>query len=491
MVFFIAVVFYIKVLLPLRLVFHRYFVLVISAAYHYNRYTFYFWYWLVFGALMLSSSLPLAATFNIQAAALAFLRVPSLTASSLINLLEASEALPMSPALQPVLKEASLATLWQEAPYIDFAGLGLLSPKVAQELHRLWPSIHPEQELEPYLTAGVGVLLWGDADYPALLAESHRPPACLFYKGNVAALNAFTNLAVVGTRQASDLGRATTQHLIEGLQGHPICIVSGLAEGIDTEAHAAALKAKLPTVAVYGCGLSQTYPARNKALAQAIVEAGGTLLSEFYLQEQPNPKHFPQRNRIIVGLSQAVVVVEAARKSGAMITAHMGLDENRSVCAVPWHPSHELGAGPLSLIFDGAPPVWEASHVLDILNERPPTGYSRRLLEGKTATVKQKQLTPKKEEPRTQQVSLPLLSAAVLQASKPAVVEVKSSRPAYPQGSLEALIIQALGQQTLTLDELARLVKQSIPELMVALTMLSLEGDVEELSGARVRLARE
>jgi DNA processing protein len=419
---------------------------------------------------------------SVQAAALAFLRVPGLTSNALINLLEASEALPVSPELQG----ASLATLWQEARYIDFVRHGLLSPQVAETLHRLWPSIHPNQELEPYLKAGVGLLLWGDAHYPALLAESHSPPACLFYKGNVAALSAHTNLAVVGTRQASDLGRSSTQHLIEGLRGENLCIVSGLAEGIDTEAHHAALKAELPTVAVYGCGLSQTYPARNKGLAQAIVEAGGTLLSEFYLQEAPNPSHFPKRNRIIVGLSQAVVVVEAARKSGAMITAHMGLDENRSVCAVPWHPSHELGAGPLSLIYEGAPPVWEASHVLDVLNSRPPAGYSRRL-QAKAATVSQKKLTSKTqapiqtETPTMQQVHLPLLQPSHSSAQRFA---------SYPENSIEAHILQTLAQQTLTLDELASALKQSMPELMVAITMLSLEGDVEELSGARVRVAK-
>lgn len=451
---------------------------------------------------MLRSPAPLATSVNMQAAALAFLRVPGLGANSLINLIEASEALSLSPELQDAslvtfLKNASLSTLWQEAPYIDFAGLGLLSGQVTENLRRVWHHTRPELELEPYLKAGVGLLLWGDAHYPSLLAECHAPPACLFYKGNVAALSEFTNLAVVGTRQASDLGRASTQNLIEGLKGQNICIVSGLAEGIDTEAHHAALKASLPTVAVYGCGLSQTYPARNKGLAQAIVEAGGTLLSEFYLLEEPSAKHFPKRNRIIVGLSQAVVVVEAARKSGAMITAHMGLDENRSVCAVPWHPSHELGAGPLSLICDGASPVWEANHILDVLNSKPPEGYSRRL-QAKEPTIKQKKLTPTKAVTQTRQVTLPLLQPshssvplqgkAKVEESTANALETRDS--SFKADSLEARILQALGQQTLTLDELANSLKQSMPELMVALTMLSLEGHVEELSGARVRAVK-
>lgn len=212
------------------------------------------------------------------------------------------------------------------------------------------------QWLEIYQRLGIQAVSYSDAAYPKLLKEIHDPPMLLYIKGNVAALSGKT-LAIVGTRKATEYGRQSTEKLVRELKPANACIVSGLAAGIDTFAHWAALQNQLLTVAVFGCGLDVVTPASNRRLAQEIILQGGALVSEYRLGSQPSKYSFPERNRIVAGISHGVLAIEGDIRSGALITAKLALEEGRSVFAVPGNIHSPGSQGPLHLIKNGAVPV--------------------------------------------------------------------------------------------------------------------------------------
>jgi DNA processing protein len=170
-------------------------------------------------------------------------------------------------------------------------------------------------------------------DYPKRLLNCYDSPALLFYKGN-ADLNTSKIISVVGTRNNSDYGKAVCEKLIDDLNNENILIVSGLAFGIDTIAHKAAVKNNLPTVGVLAHGLDRIYPAQNKSLAKQMVENGG-LLTEFLSETIPDKQNFPKRNRIVAGMCDAVVTIESSKKGGSLITAELGNSYNKDVFAIP------------------------------------------------------------------------------------------------------------------------------------------------------------
>src|SRR3989344_5631738 len=174
-------------------------------------------------------------------------------------------------------------------------------------------------------------------DFPLALLEIPQPPETLYVRGTLPDPTQFYYLAVVGSRKFTNYGREAVERIIGGLAGYPICIVSGLAMGIDAIAHRVALDAGLPTVAIPGSGLDSSviYPRSNLALAREIIENGGALLSEFAPDLRAAPWTFPQRNRIMAGISQSTLVIEAEEKSGTLITARLAFDYNRNVFAVP------------------------------------------------------------------------------------------------------------------------------------------------------------
>lgn len=204
--------------------------------------------------------------------------------------------------------------------------------------------------------------------WPELLEHIPDPPKQLYLRGALADAEHKT-LAVVGSRAASTYGKEVTRHLITGLRGYPITIVSGLAIGIDTCAHEAALEAGLHTVSVPGSGISDgiLYPARNKRLAHRILESGGALLSEFAPDFRATPWSFPARNRIMAGMSHAVLVIEAAQRSGTLITSKLATEYNRDVLTVPGSIFTSQSAGPHMLIRLGATPVTSPKDVLEAL----------------------------------------------------------------------------------------------------------------------------
>ena len=201
--------------------------------------------------------------------------------------------------------------------------------------------------------------------YPPLLKEIPDPPLLLYVAGSLEVLNT-AQIAVVGSRKASPGGRTMARRLAGDLatMGYSVC--SGLALGIDSESHQGALEKCGRSVAVLGCGIDRIYPNANKRLAQELVEKGA-IVSEFPLGEPPKPWHFPQRNRIISGLSQGVVIVEAALKSGSLITARYALEQGREVFAVPGSPHNPQAKGSHHLLKNGAKLVENISDIIEEL----------------------------------------------------------------------------------------------------------------------------
>ena len=220
----------------------------------------------------------------------------------------------------------------------------------------------------------------GESAYPGLLAAIHDPPSSLYLRGGgEAALLGGPGVAVVGARACSAYGRSVARSLTRELAGAGLVVVSGMARGIDGEAHRGALDAGGTTVAVLGCGVDRDYPAAHAELARRICERG-LVVSEYEPGIEPAPWRFPARNRIIAGLSRATVVVEARERSGALITADFALEEGREVLAVPGEITSALSAGTNALLRLGATPVTCAGDVLEALGIEPSHVSERRPL---------------------------------------------------------------------------------------------------------------
>jgi DNA processing protein len=209
-----------------------------------------------------------------------------------------------------------------------------------------------------------------DSAYPPLLRELHDPPPQLFLRSGPADVLHEPAVAIVGARSCSSYGTQVARMLGRELAGSGVIVVSGLARGIDGEAHRGALEAGGRTVAVLGCGIDRDYPARHSELARRI-EARGAIVSEYPPGTEPAPWRFPARNRIVAGLCRATVVVEARARSGALITADFALELGREVFAVPGEITAGLSAGTNDLLRQGATPLLAARDVLDAIGFEP------------------------------------------------------------------------------------------------------------------------
>lgn len=209
------------------------------------------------------------------------------------------------------------------------------------------------------------LITWDSPDYPALLKETADPPVILYVKGQLSALNQ-PRLAVVGSRNPSITGSENAKNFAKALSTHGITIVSGLALGIDAQAHIGCLESAGQTIAVLGTGIDCIYPRRHLKLAEQISQ-NGLLISEFPLKSPPIAGHFPRRNRIISGLSLCILVIEAAIKSGSLITARMALEQNRDVLAIPGSIHNPLARGCHYLLQQGAKLITSVQDVLDEL----------------------------------------------------------------------------------------------------------------------------
>lgn len=260
----------------------------------------------------------------------------------------------------------SARTAWTaSADRLRAAGV---SASLAVTIERQRPEIDPETAFQRVAGAGLSLCTFHDPDYPPLLKHIHDPPIALFYRGRLTELG--PTIAIVGTRRASDYGLQVTWELASALAKVGLTVVSGLALGVDTAAHKATLEVKGRTLAILGGGADAPtlYPPSNRALADAIAASDGAVLSEYPPGTPPLPYRFPERNRIIAGLSLGTIVTEAPIKSGALITARVAAEENREVFAVPGRIIDVNAAGPNRLLYTGATLVRNADDVLAALN---------------------------------------------------------------------------------------------------------------------------
>lgn len=298
-------------------------------------------------------------------------------------------------------------------------------------------SYDPEREMKKVEHQDLWIITEDHAAYPLLLKQIGVPPVILYGRGAQFS-NSRTALAVVGTRRPTPYGKEATSVLVRGLVDAGITIVSGLATGIDTHAHAATLDAGGTTIAVIGSGLDpySIFPPQNVHLAERIATSGGMVISEYAPETPAIKEHFPLRNRIISGLSQGVLVIEAREKSGALITARYALEQNRDVFAIPGSLFSPTSAGPNKLIQEGAKLATSAQDILEELGI---------------------------EYTYTQRVSKD--SADILRGEK------------------NALILTLLCEQSLTVGDLKQKTGLETSAIMATLSFLELKGLVKNMGG--------
>ena len=280
-------------------------------------------------------------------------------------------ALQLTPGLGPRLTAALLARFGtaervRQATADQLADVPMIGTVLARKFADALRSVDVDAEVQRVEGAGVRLLALGTPDYPPMLASLEDAPSLLYARGTVTLADA-NAVAVVGSRHCTDYGRRTATRLASGLARAGVTVVSGLARGIDGVAHRAALQAGGRTLAVLAGGLSRIYPPEHTDLARE-VEAAGALLTESSMQQEPLAGLFPARNRIISGLSRGVVIVEAAERSGALITATHAGEQGRTVMAVPGAVDNPASGGCNALIRDGADLVRDADDILAELN---------------------------------------------------------------------------------------------------------------------------
>jgi len=309
--------------------------------------------------------------------------------------------------------------------------------------------LHPEQLLAEHSLKNPCFWTPADNDYPRLLLEIPSPPPVLYYRGIVQPqenLGLRPMVSIVGTREPSEYGKRWTRKISTALTQHGFTIISGMAEGIDTEAHRGCLAAGGRTVAVFGTGVDMIYPPRNQPLYEEI-QKQGLLLSEYPAGTRPNRANFPQRNRIIAGLSRAVLVMEAPSKSGALITAYFANDFCRDVYVLPGSLDNHKSLGCLGLLSRGANVILNEGHLLEMLGAIPQLDSA---------------------------VQLPLFTPA-----QPATL---------PQLEPElAQVLQALPPEPIPFDLIMQQVGLTASSVSSALLQLELLGLVSQLPGMRYR----
>ncbi|WP_279067849.1 DNA-processing protein DprA [Intestinimonas butyriciproducens] len=331
---------------------------------------------------------------------------------------------------------------------------------------------------------GLRILTLGDADYPDRLKNIYDPPAVLYVKGRLPAFDEEIAVAVVGSRRPSEYGKRMAGRLGLELAREGALVVSGIAQGLDTEAVRGALKGGGPVVSVLGCGIDVAYPRENRFLYEDVA-ATGALLSEYPPGTPPEGWHFPVRNRIISGVSLGVVAVECGVRSGTMTTVRQALDQDRDVFAVPGNADAPMSEGPNRLIQQGARLVTCARDVLREYEDRFPGKVRRPVpLSGEEAAAR---LEPRAEEPEEKHTED--AEKAVDKSPERAYID----RSALTDDQIE--LLAALEEKKLLADDLIELTQIPARRVLSALTMLQVQGHVAERPGRRfealVRLKTE
>jgi DNA processing protein len=332
----------------------------------------------------------------------------------------------------------SLESAWQaEASDLNQSGL---NTRVVQAILTRRSKISLDAEMAKLDRHSVRAITYHDPDYPSRLKEIFDYPPLLYVKGSLTPEDEWC-LAVVGTRRATTYGRQITEEIVTDLAQNKITIVSGLARGIDSIAHHSALEAGGRTIAILGSGIDIIYPGENTDLAHRITEHGA-LISEYPLGARPRPENFPRRNRIMSGLSLGVLVTEAGKTSGAMITAHLALEQNREVFATPGSILSPGSSGTNHLIQEGAKLVSRYTDILEELN----------------------------------------LTAVAHQ------MEIKEVIPA---SDTEAILLQQIGAEPTHIDEVCRKSELPTPTVSSTLAMMELKGLIKQVGAMSYVLARE
>jgi len=332
----------------------------------------------------------------------------------------------------------SLENAWGAKP-ADLKQAGLDSSAI-RAITSQYPKISLEAEMEKLDRYGVKVLTWHDKDYPPRLKEIYDYPPVLYVRGSLFPEDEWY-LAVVGTRRATVYGRQVAEEIVADLANSKITIVSGLAKGIDTVAHHSALEAGGRSIAVFACGLDIVYPSENANLAKRIMQQGA-LISEYPLGTKPRADNFPRRNRIMSGISLGVLVVEARERSGAIITAHLALEQNREVFAIPGSILSPASNGTNHLIQEGAKLIRSHNDILEELN----------------------------------------LTAVAHQ------MEIKDIIPA---SDTESLLLEQLGAEPTHIDEVCRGSGLPMATVSSTLAMMELKGLVKQMGSMNYVMARE
>jgi DNA processing protein len=332
----------------------------------------------------------------------------------------------------------SAQAAWEASPQaLREAGLGqktvenLLTVRSQDSLSRIW------KQLE---TQGILLLTWEDDNYPRRLKEIDQPPPVLYVRGELRSEDEWA-VAIVGTRRVTPYGRQVAEEVASALARNGVTIVSGLARGVDSVAHQAALNAGGRTLAVLGTGVDQIYPPENRRLAQQVI-AQGALVSDYPPGTSPEGQNFPPRNRIISGLSLAVVIVEAGLSSGALITASFAAEQGREVFAVPGNILSPQSQGTNRLIQDGARPLLNTQDILEALN-------------------------------------LTMLT------------EYRTARVALPADAVEAQLYQVLSREPMHIDEIRSLTEMPIEKVSSTLALMELKGMVRQVGGMNYIAIRE
>ena len=278
--------------------------------------------------------------------------------------------LAMVPGVGPIIRRTLLGRFGSAAAVLDARGAELdavpgVGPKLRQAILMARDEIDVAGELARCREQGVDLLMETDDRYPRMLKEIPDPPGVLYARGELLPQDGLA-IGIVGSRHATRYGIAQAERLARGLASAGMTVVSGLARGVDAAAHRGALAADGRTLAVLGSGLGRIYPAEHVGLADEVA-AAGAVLSESPLDQPPFRQAFPQRNRLISGLSLGVIVVEAAKKSGALITARHAMEQNREVFAVPGRIDNRMSQGCHQLLRDGAKLVESVDDVLEEL----------------------------------------------------------------------------------------------------------------------------
>lgn len=313
-----------------------------------------------------------------------------------------------------------------------------LSVKKAETFLKERDKIDPDKALLNVENRGIKYLTLEDEKYPRMLKQISDPPAVLYYKGDIFKCNLERTLSIVGSRKSTYHAKEAVRKLLSELSGTDICIVSGLAAGIDTTAHEAALDNNLKTIGVIASGFDFIYPTSNKKLYEKIENGNGAVITEYYPTFQPLKFRFPQRNRIVSGMSYGTLVAEASLKSGALITANLCLEQGRELMCIPGLISNPNTEGIYKLLKNGATLVTKAEDILEALGwEIKPVEQLKIQLSGLTSD--------------------------------------------------EEKIIQALELEEKGFDEIAAITKISTDDLLMNLTTMELKGIIKQVTGDRYK----